>query len=272
MPIITNQATITYQSNGINQTAISNIASTNLEGPFSVGKTSLGDTYELNNEITYILQTTNNGSVTLTNVQITDDLGLGALTYVGPAQLYLNGILSNNLNITQTNNQVTFTIPSLTPNTTAMIIYRANPNNYAPLDVGSTITNTASWIATSVTDPTTATNTVTVEEAANVSITKAMTPDPITAGGIITYTFNLTNIGNIPAQNVILTDTFNPAPTNITVYVNGTILDGTDYTYTNGQLTINNNLTVPQATYITNPDNTITINPGTTQIIVTGTI
>ena len=37
-------------------------------------------------------------------------------------------------------------------------------------------------------------------------------------------------------------------------------------------ITINNNLTVPQATYITNPDNTITINPGTTQIIVTGTI
>lgn len=73
MAIITNQATITYQSNGINQTATSNIASTTLEGPLVVAKTSLGEEYSLNEAIT------NNGSVTLNNVQITDDLGTGTL-------------------------------------------------------------------------------------------------------------------------------------------------------------------------------------------------
>lgn len=71
---------------------------------------------------------------------------------------------------------------------------------------------------------------------------------------------------------MILTDTFNPTPTNIAVYVNGVVLPTTDYTYVNGTLTINNGLTVPAATYVTNPDNSVTINPGTTLISVIGTI
>lgn len=277
MAIITNQATITYQSNGVSQTATSNIATTNLEGPFTVTKTSLGQEYALNNDITYILTTTNNGATTLTNVQITDDLGTGELdnaplTYVGPAQLYLNGILTNTLVVSQDDNQVIFTIPTLAPETTATIVYRATPNQYAPLETNSEITNTASWLADGITEETTDTNTVTVEENANVTITKAMSPDPVTSGDTLTYTFNLTNTGNIDAQNVVLTDTFDPAPTNITVTVNGVVLQPTDYTYTNGTLTIDSGLTVPAATYTTNPDGIVIIEPGTALITVTGTI
>lgn len=62
------------------------------------------------------------------------------------------------------------------------MVYRATPNMYAPLETDSTITNTASWLATGITEPTADTNTVTVEEAAKVTITKAMSPDPITTG------------------------------------------------------------------------------------------
>lgn len=277
MPIITNQATITYQSNGVNQTATSNIASTTLEGPFTVSKTSLGNTYALNNDVTYILTTTNNGPTTLTNVEVVDDLGTGTqanapLTYIGPAQLYINGVLSNTLTITPGTNEVTFTIPTLASDSIATIVYRASPNGYAPLETGSAITNTASWTANGVTEASTDSNTITIEDAALLTITKAMSPDPVIAGSPITYTFNLTNTGNVIAENVVLTDTFNPAPTDITVSINGVVLPATDYTYVNGTLTINNGLDVPAATYTTNPDGSITINPGTASIIVTGII
>lgn len=277
MAIITNQATITYQSNGISQSATSNIATTTLEGPFTVTKTSLGSEYALNNDITYILTTTNNGPATLTNVQIVDDLGTGdlenaPLTYTGPAQLYLNGVLSTNLTVTQDENIVIFTIPTLTPGTTAIIVYRATPNQFAPLETGSEITNTATWTANGITEPTTDTNTVTIQDRANVTITKAMSPDPVTSGGILTYTFNLTNTGNIAAEDVVLTDTFDPAPTDITVSVNGVVLDMTDYTYVNGTLTIDSGLTVPAATYTTDPNGVVVIEPGTAVIVVTGTI
>ena len=274
---ITSQATITYQSGKTSQTATSNIATSTLEGPFSVAKTSLGETYSSFGDVTYILTTTNHGAITLTNVCIEDDLGRGEnkvapLSYQGPAQLYLNGILDNSLIVNQKTDQLIFTIPSLAPKTTAIIVYKAKPNQYAPAAVNGKITNKASWTADLVAEPTMDSNSITVESQANVAIVKSMSPDPVTAGSTLTYTFNMTNTGNISADNVVLTDTFNPAPVNITVVLNGHVLPNTDYTYQDGTLTINNGLSIPSATYLTAPDGTLTTIPGTALITVTGTI
>lgn len=273
---ITNQATITYQSGRDEKSATSNLATTTLEGPFSVSKTSLSNVYGQTSDITYILTTTNNSQVALTNVRITDDLGKrnltnAPLTYTGPALLYINGVLDNSLNISQTSSGVIFTIPTLAANAHAIIVYRAKPNRYAPLGLNGSITNSASWTADLISDTTSDSNTITVANHASVSIVKSMNPDPVTSGSTLTYTFNLTNTGNIAATHVVLTDTFNPAPMNIVVHVDGHTLPATSYTYENGLLTIND-LTVPSASFTTAKDGSVTTHPGTSTITVAGII
>ena len=66
-------------------------------------------------------------------------------------------------------------------------------------------------------------------------ITKSISPVPVTENGSLTYTFLIQNEGNVPANEataVIVTDTFNPILSNLTVTFNGsTWTEGEDYTY-----------------------------------------
>ena len=150
-------------------------------------------------------------------------------------------------------------------------------NSFAPLAEGSTIVNTVAVTAQGAATSILATNTVTVENYANLTILKEMSPDPVSDGDLLTYTFPITNTGNTAATNVVLTDSFNPAPTNITVIVDGQPVAATDYTYENGLLTLptgtNDQMTVPAATITQDPaTGVVTVNPGTLLITVTGTI
>ena len=95
----------------------------------------------------------------------------------------------------------------------------------------------------------------------------------------LTYTFVLQNFGNTAAtagDNVILTDTFDPALTGLTVTYNGDAwTEGDNYTYdaaTGTFATIAGQITVPAATYTQETDGTYTVTPGTTTVTVTGTV
>ena len=87
--------------------------------------------YRRNGELTYILTATNSGANALTNVVLSDNLGAytpagGAaavypLTYAGPAQLYINGVLSGSITPTVSATGVTFTIPTLAAGATATV-------------------------------------------------------------------------------------------------------------------------------------------------------
>ena len=60
--------------------------------------------------------------------------------------------------------------------------------------------------------------------AADLTVSKAICPATVTESGQLTYTFVLQNFGNTAAtagDNVILTDTFDPALTGLTVTYNG---------------------------------------------------
>jgi uncharacterized repeat protein (TIGR01451 family) len=104
-----------------------------------------------------------------------------------------------------------------------------------------------------------------------------MSPNPVICGDTVTYTIRIYNYGNIAAENVVLTDTFNPAPENITVSRDGVLLIGTDYTYVNGTLTVPSTaqspVTVPAATFIRDvTTGIVNVTPGMIEYTITGTI
>src|SRR5207244_974864 len=87
----------------------------------------------------------------------------------------------------------------------------------APDYPGTTLTNTATIDSSPVPDPNTANNTAsdtdTVTKSADLGITKSDSPDPVIAGGTLTYTLTVSNAGPSTASNVTVTDTLPPGVT-----------------------------------------------------------
>ncbi len=288
---ITNRATVSYTANGTAGSAVSNLASTTLQGPLAVTKASMESVYRAGSRLTYIVTLENTSSAQLTNVTLTDNLGtfsytpestgtavsVTPLTYTGPAKYYINGVFSANLTPTSTDSTLTFTIPTLPANATGLIVYDVTANSNAPLATESEITNTVSATAGTVLDPVTAQNTVAADSYADVRIIKSMSPDPVIEGSNITYTFTIYNYGNTDAASLVLTDTFSPAPAApLTVTLNGDTVSSTEYTYQNGVFTYpaasGNTVTVPAATFATSATGAVSVTPGTAVITVTGII
>ncbi len=156
---------------------------------------------------------------------------------------------------------------------------RAAVTRYAPLDQEAAITNTATVTGGGLAAPLTAQATLAAAQRADLTVSKAICPATVTESGQLTYTFVLQNFGNTAAtagDNVILTDTFDPALTGLTVTYNGDAWkEGDNYTYdaaTGTFATIAGQITVPAATYTQETDGTYTVTPGTTTVTVTGTV
>lgn len=287
MPSIENFATVSYTSGGVTETRVSNIAEISVESAIGFTKTSLGNTYNDNSVLTYILTITNSSGSEITGSTITDNLGtyvfgtteLTPLEYVDPAVLLINGQdVTAQLGVDPSvQGSLTFSIPTIPAGATANIIYKAQVNDFAPLALDSTIVNTSTFESNSECADTTASATVSVANAANISIIKQMCPNPVICGDTITYSIKIYNYGNTAAENVVLTDDFNPAPTNITVSRDGVLLLGTDYTYIDGTLTVPaadaTSVTVPAATFVQDPTTGIvSITPGVVEYTITGII
>lgn len=283
--IITNQASINYQYNGQTATAVSNVATATLTEALSAEKVSVEQVYRLGEELTFSASFANSSGAALTNVTVSDDLGsyqygtstLTPLTFVEPAILFVDGVFSGNIAGTVSESSVTFIIPTLASGSRAQIIYKAAVNNYAQLVEGSQIINTVSITANGMANPVTASNTVTVDNYADVTITKSMTPSSVTDGEALTYTFVINNYGNAEATNIVLVDSFDPAPENIVVQVNGVTVPSTDYSYTGGVLTLPSGgtytLSLPASTITQSiVDGLVTVTPSSLTVTVTGTI
>lgn len=283
MATFTNQATLRYNGNVIN----SNITTGELLEALSASKTAVIDTYNQGADITYVINIINSGTTAFNGVSVTDNLGaytfgtetLVPLDYVtGSVQYYANGVLQATPAVTAGPPLVIsgITVPA---NGVATIIYVVRANQYAPLDTTGEITNTAVVSGTGTTDITVS-ETVTPENGARLTITKAMSPTTITENGRLTYTFTIQNLGNpdaVVTDNVAITDTFNPILSDLTVTFNGTTwTEPANYTYseTTGEFaTVAGQITVPAATYTQDTATGIwVVEPGVSVLTVTGTV
>lgn len=283
MAQFTNQAQLSYN----NSVTSSNIAVGEIVEVLSATKTAVIDTYTQNDNITYIISIINSGSIPLTGLTVTDNLGsyafgenqtLVPLTYVdGSVRYYVGGVLQTAPTATA-GPPLTITGINVPAGGNAIIIYETTANGYAPLAIDSSITNEAVISGSGIT-PVTVTETVTSVSIANLAITKSISPVPVTENGQLTYTFYIQNTGNTAADaaaNIIVTDTFDPILTNLAVTLDGSTLPAASYTYdeTTGVFaTVAGAITVPAATYTQDEtDGRILISPGVTTLVVTGTV
>lgn len=278
-----NQATLNYN----NTTTTSNITTGEIVDSLTATKTALVPTYTSGDNVTYVISIVNSGTTDYTGLTVTDNLGaytyntstVYPLTYTPDSiRYYINGALQATPTIGATR-PLTLTGISVPAGGNTTIVYETTANNFAPPAAASTITNTVTITGTGLTEPITATETVTVLAAPMLNISKSLSPTTINGNGQITYTFIIQNMGNTAAaatDNATIIDTFTPALSNITVTYNGDTMPVTTfYTYdeTTGLFqTVPGQITVPAATFTQSTTGEYTVTPGIATVTVTGTI
>lgn len=283
MARFTNQAQLAYNNSVTN----SNIAVGEIVEVLSVSKNAVGAAYGRDDNVTYVISIVNTGTTPYTALTVTDDLGSyesGALTLVpldyvdGSVKYFVNGVLQAAPTVASASPLV-FSGITIPAGGNATIVYEAKTNSFAPLEAGSTIENTA-VVSTAGLTPISASATITVNTEPELTITKSISPVPVTENGTLTYTFLIQNTGNTAAtaaDNAVITDTFNPILTGLNVTFNGAQWsETTDYTYNDADglfTSVAGKITVPAATYTVDPTTGATIvTPGFSTLVISGVI
>lgn len=278
-----NQATLSYSGGTVN----SNVTAGELIEVLSATKTAVVDEYSQGSEITYIINIINSGSVPYTDLTLTDDLGaytfgtttLQPLNYVeGSVKYFVDGVLQPTPTVTSTDGLVVSPI-RVPANGVATVAYTAAANEFAPPVELGTIENTVTIGGNGIANVT-ASETVTASAVPILGITKTISPSTITENDPLTYTFVISNSGNAPAtleDNIVITDTFDPAFESVTVTYNGvawTSPENYNYDSNTGLFTtVAGAITVPAATFEQDPvSGEWSVVPGTSTLVVTGNI
>jgi len=165
-----------------------------------ISKTPQATSVVAGESLTWTIELSNTGSSVASNVAMTDTLPAG-FTFVSSSVLGGTAACSG------------------AAGSVSCVIGDAPSNELAPgesitIDVtalltsGSTAasaTNTAS-LTSDETTAVEATSTTPIERVADLGLTKVASPDPVTAGATVTYTFEVTNAGPSVATGVVLTD------------------------------------------------------------------
>ena len=284
MAIFSNQATLTYNGSSTN----SNIAYGEILDVLAATKTAVEGTYAPGGLVTYVVTLRNTGNTALTGLTVTDDLGgytfngntVYPLTYeAGSAALFVDGVPQAAPAVTAGPPLVVtgITVPA---GGDAVLVYQARANEFADPAAGGTIDNTVTVTGDGISTPVTATETVTADAAAALTISKSITPTQVVDNDRVTYTFVIANSGNeavVATDDAAVTDLFDPILTDLTVTFNGAVwTEGVQYNYneTTGLFTtVPGQILVPAATYTQDPvTGAYTVTPGIATLVVTGTI
>ena len=284
MLTFTNQAALSYR----NRVRYSNLTTGQIADALTVTKEALTGTYGPGDDVTYVVTLTNNGTTALTNLTVTDDLGgydfdggtLYPLAYVADSLRYfVNGAVQPTPTVVA-GPPLSVTGISVPAGGNAMLVYEAAVTEYADPNEGGSVTNTVTADGGGLAATVTASATVTSENGPELSITKALSPETVGADRQVVYTFTIQNDGNAATtaeDSVSVTDTFDPALTDISVTLNGAPLTQSgNYTYdeaTGAFATVPGAIAVPAATYTQDPATGVyTAEPGEAVLTVTGTI
>lgn len=283
MATFSNYATLSYTGGSTN----SNTVTGEILEVLSAVKTAVKTNYTANGSVTYVISLINSGNTALTGVTVTDNMGgytfgtetVYPLKYTtGSVRYYINGVLQSAPTVVAGPPMVIsgLTVPA---NGNAIIVYETEITNYAPLGETATVNNTATVSANEISAPLTVSETVQNANRSNLAVSKAVSPETVTENGNLTYTFVISNFGNEATQisdNVVLSDTFNPILKSIAVSFNGnTLVQNTDYNYnisTGVFNTVGGVISVPAASYTQNSDGTWTVTPGTSTLVISGTV
>lgn len=283
MAIFTNQATLSYN----NTVTTSNVTTGELLEVLSVTKTALRSTYGPGDTVIYFIQLVNTGAAPFTALTVSDDLGAydfdGAtvtpLDYVdGTLRYFADGVLQAAPTVTA-GPPLTVSGITVPAGGSALLVYEARPNAFAPAGAAAAITNTATVTGGGLSAPLSDDATVTAAAEPYLTISKSLCPLTVTENGQLTYTFVVQNSGSAAAvatDNAVITDIFSPILSDLTVTFNGQVwTEGVDYTYdeATGQFaTVPGRITVPAATFTQNESGVWVTEPGTAVLRVTGTV
>ena len=284
MATINNTASVTYNyGRSESGSAISNTATTNLIEEYSISATKLSNnqTFRNGENITYQVAVTNDGTSSLYNVTVIDNLGgtPSPMTFLdGSATYNVNGITS--YIIPTSVNPLTFVLPSpLASGETAIITYVARVSSGLAEDV-DVIVNTATITANEgsetgdvITVNPSPSNTIVRGDFADVTLTKNVSASQITSGELFSYTITLSNSGNLDATGVIITDTL---PEGFEIISVTSETNGVTTTYSASDYTVDastNTLTLPTGgTLSLSVPAAIGGLSGTTVVTITGSI